>query len=218
MNSNSLFLIVQAPIRREGNKIYLEQGVFIGIEKWAENFDSIILGCPILKNENSVNLSIIWKDMDELSCKNRIRIMEFEMVHRVLTGIKKYLGFRKKIREAVKESKYLCFAGGGHKGDWGTYAAIEALMMSRKYAAWTDRVEYNVLYENVKNDPFIVKWKRIIFDYFLLKFTFRSFVKKSEVALLHGNDCLSELKKISKNGFLVHNIHISSEWKIKENK
>ena len=212
----SIFLIIQMPIKKEKNEIYLEQGVFIGIEKWAENFEKITLGCQVYNESDEINSSVIWKNANQLNCSNKIEILELGREYNTIKFIKLYLKNRQKIREAIKDNKYLCFAGGGFKGEWGTVAAIDAILMKRKYAAWTDRVEYNVLLENIKNENIVKKIKKIIFDYSIIRIFSYFIFKRAELSLLHGNDCFSEFKKYSKNPFLVHNIHISAEWKIKD--
>jgi glycosyltransferase involved in cell wall biosynthesis len=217
MNSNSIFLIVQMPVKIINEEIYLEQGVFIGIEKWAENFDEVTIGLPIYRDiDNRTTSTFIWKRAVELNCYNRVNIIKFERVFSTLKFIKSYIKKRKEIRDLIKNNKYLCFAGGGFKGDWGTVAAIEAMLLKRKYAAWTDRVEYNVLLENIKKEKIIKKIKKITIDYTMMKLFFKFMFRNAEIALLHGNDCFIEFKEMTKNPFLVHNIHISSEFKIKE--
>ncbi|MGB8700126.1 MAG: glycosyltransferase [Thermosynechococcaceae cyanobacterium] len=218
---NSLLLVLPVPFCHDAKgRLLLEKQACNGINRWAENFQHLIVACPLYPDTAIAHggTTVDYVAMDELQSRDRVELIPLPWAYQLSTFLKTYRHTRTLLMEKIHCCEYLSFAIGGGVGDWGSVAALEASQQKRRFSVWTDRVEHRVvkgsyrdqkgpkrLYSMIKNNliisPLMQRFERYI-------------IAKSDLGLFHGRDCFEAYASYCRCPHLVHDIHLTSEDRI----
>lgn len=213
-DDTSILLVLHTPMRRQGNKFFLEPSTCNGLERWAENFSKVCLACPVIPEDESHIGHVRWLDVDGLAHRNRIEIVPLPRAYKIGKFLRTYRPTRQLLAEKIRDNRYLQFCIGGLVGDWASVGAYKAHKQGRKFAVWTDRVEHEVVRQTSNNS---LKHKiRNFIQLPIMKYMELDVVKKSAVGLFHGNETFRVYSPCNPNSYLVHNIHIKPSHLISE--
>jgi glycosyltransferase involved in cell wall biosynthesis len=213
--NTSLFLVLPVPFRIRDGQYGLDKHACRCLIRWAEHFDRVIMAAPVLNAERAVELSKTetWQAIDSLPCADQIELVPLPYAYHPFDFIRHYRKVRALLSEKIQASDYLCFAPTIWIGDWAGVAASEAIRLGRSYSVWIDRVEYEVISRLLKDEPL----KHRIKEYVTLPITKRylqNLVRRSDLAMLQGQDCYDALAPLSSHPHCVYLIHIQKSDQI----
>ena len=219
--SGSLLLVLPVPLRRGvGGALEFESQACNGLERWAENFDRLVVACPLAPEREWArgDRNATYLPVDALPSRDRIEFVPLPWAYRTLSFLKAYRGVRKTLADAIRRCDFLQFAIGGLGGDWASVAALEAIRQRRRFAIWTDRVEHRVArtshgdvrgvrraYRKLRGDLIVSP---------LMKRLERHLIRRSNLGLFHGADCYEAYAAFCPRPFLVHNVHLKPEDRV----
>ncbi len=186
----SLLLIMPVPFYEAEGQYWLDEQTCDCLVRWAENFDRILLACPILpKHLSPDNVTLgRWRAIAELPCAEQVELVPLPYAYKIQDFIRVYRSTRQLLSAKIAECDYLCFVIGGMIGDWGGIASLEAIKLQRPYSVWTDRVEYEVIRQSLKNLPLKSQVKEA-FNLPLMKRYQQYLISHSSLGLFQGQDC-----------------------------
>jgi glycosyltransferase involved in cell wall biosynthesis len=204
---NGMLLVLPVPLRVKGNKILFEWQACNGLERWADNFGSLVVAAPTLP-ESLVekNKSIAWKDTATLANPQRFEFVPLPWTTSLLNFFSHYFSTRTALSQIIEQCQYRQFALGGSVRDWGALAALEACRQKKPYAIHTDIVDYKAVLQNSKDAKLPKRLKARMISSILAVYH-RSLFRRAALALLHGADCYQAYSSFCKNSYLIHNIH-----------
>jgi glycosyltransferase involved in cell wall biosynthesis len=180
-----------------------------GLERWAEHFERLIVTCVRTPHaELSSRSTWTWTPVSELSCSHRVEVVPLPWACRPIIFVRHYREVRRRLREYVKQAKYLCFSISYSWGDWACLGAIEAIRQRRPYAVWTDLVDHQVIRFIAEHKPFIRRLYGKYVDAQLVQNYHHYLIRQSSLGLFHGRDCFDAYASMCPNPHLVHDIHL----------
>lgn len=207
---SSILLVLPLSVQYdEEGRLMVESQAANGLERWAENFESVTAAC-ILTPESAIRprSSVVWRRVDELSCAHRTEVIALPWAYKFGAFVRHYRKTRRLLRELISRSKYLVFGIGYLWGDWAALACLEALRQKRPYAVWTDLVDYQVLRWEAEGKP----WMRGLYRKYILstsvKYYHHHLIRQCKLGLFHGMDCYRAYAPFCANPQVVHNIHL----------
>ena len=71
---DSMLLVVPVPFQAKDGKVLVETQAFNGLERWADNFEHLVVAAPVLEPQQTAHRPELqeWKDIAELPCRDRI--------------------------------------------------------------------------------------------------------------------------------------------------
>src|SRR5216684_716002 len=142
MEPGSMLLVVPVPFRvSEEGTLLAEQQASNGLERWAENFDRMIVAAPIIPESMLVGRGFRWVSTESLPSRARIDFVRLPWAYRPDHFVRAWRPTRRVLAGLIPRAEYLQFAIGGLFGDWGCVAALEAARQGRRFAIHADRVE-----------------------------------------------------------------------------
>ena len=97
------------------------------MERWLDNFQRILVLCPVLTGEDLHNThSTVWKPVSEVANADRVRFVPLPYATSLASFTARLSSRPIGHSMAIQQSRYLCFAIGGLFGDWGAVACLEA--------------------------------------------------------------------------------------------
>ena len=201
---NSMLLVLPVPLRVKGNKILFEMQACNGLERWADNFGSLVIAAPTLP-ESLVeqNKAIAWRDTATLANPHRFEFVPLPWTTALLNFFSHSLKTRAVLSQVIEQCQYLQFALGGSVKDWGALAALEACRKNKPYAIHTDIVDYKAVLQNSKDAKLLTQLKARIVS-LILAIYHRSLFRRAALALLHGADCYRAYHPFCENSYLIH--------------
>jgi len=207
---SSILLVLPLSVQYdEEGRLMVESQAANGLERWAENFESVTAAC-ILTPESAIRSrsSVVWRRVDELSCAHRTEVIALPWAYKFGAFVRHYRKTRRLLRELISRTKYLVFGIGYVWGDWAALACLEALRQKRPYAVWTDLVDYQVVRWEAKGKP----WMRGLYRNYILSNTVKHYhhylIRRCAVGLFHGMDCYRAYAPFCANPQVVHDIHV----------
>src|SRR4051812_17911104 len=145
--SSSLLLVICAPLRRdEEGRLMVEGQAANGLERWADNFETIKAACVVSPDsELRARSSMTWRRVDDLACADRVEVIPLPWAYKPALFMRHYRPVRTLMRSLIEESEYLVFGIGSLWGDWAALGGLEAIRQRRPYAVWTDMVDHQVI-------------------------------------------------------------------------
>jgi glycosyltransferase involved in cell wall biosynthesis len=212
-HDESLLIVAPVPLRVAGGKTLLESQACNGIERWAENFSSVVFAASAIPEELAAKqTSMVWRDVDELNCRARSEFIPLPWAYRYTDFIASLGPTRKILRALVERTRYPHLSLSGFVGDWAAVTALEAWKLGRAYAVHTDRVEFSVQLA-MEPRPSFKRMVKAYVQYPLVKYYQRHVIKRCAAGLWHGYDCYRVYSKMCANNFLVHDIHTKkADW------
>jgi len=208
---SGMLLVLPAPFYRTQGKLVFESQACNGIERWADHFGKIIVVAPLLPDEVARReRTIVWRDTATLSQPERFELVPVPWAYSLKLFTRHYASTRKLLAGLIDRCQYLQFPLGGLFGDWGAVGALEAQRQHRPYAVHTDLVEDQVILQLAQGKNWRSQLKGSFFS-LLAKNYYKGIIRRSSLALLHGEDCHAAYGSLCTKSFLVHNIHTKPE-------
>jgi glycosyltransferase involved in cell wall biosynthesis len=215
-SQKGLLLVLPVPLRLRGDRILVESQAFNGLERWADNFGSVVIAAPIIPEDLAdQDKTTVWKDTANLTASERFEIVPLPWAYTLPKFIACYLSVRKTLAALIARCRYLQFAIGGLWGDWAAVAAMEARKQKRAYAVHTDRVEHQVILQVAKEENLPKKIKATVLSPLMAKYH-QWIISHCSLGLWHGDDCYAAYSPFCSNSHLIHDIHLKSSDRISE--
>lgn len=207
LEPKELLLVLPVPFRVQGNQLLFESQACNGLERWADNFGSVIVVAPIMPEYLAQEeKNIVWQDTQSLANPERFEFVPLPWAYSTKDFILCYGAVRATLGRLIKRSHYLQFAIGGLFGDWAAIAALEARQQGRAYAIHTDRVEHQVMRRTVGDVKLKTKLKTTVFAT-LMEGYHKHIIKNCALGLWHGKDCYTAYSPFCSNSHLIHDVH-----------
>ncbi len=208
MIDQKLLLVLPVPFRIKDNQLLFELQACNGLERWADNFGSVVIAAPIIPETLAEQEEmLVWRDTLTLEKPERFEFIPLPWAYSLPKFLICYPSVRNQLREKIIECYYLCFSIGYLWGDWAAIAALEARKLGKDYAILTDRVEYQVLRTISRETSLPKRIKSEIIAYLMEKYH-KFIIKNCSLGLWHGKDCYMENISLCKNSHLIHDIHL----------
>lgn len=221
MVSKSLLLVLPVAFRRSLDGTFLvEKQAANGLERWAENFQYLIVAAPLQTYEafSDPSSTVEYVDVSRLACRLRLQLIPLPWAYKLRVFTKSYRFVRQLLADKIRTSQYLCFAIGGLVGDWATVAALEAIHQRKPFSIWTDRVEHQVAKSFYQDYQGIRKVYHFLKDHLwvspLMWQLERHVISNCQLGLFHGLDCFTTYSPYCSNSHLVHDIHLKARDRI----
>lgn len=213
---NTIFLVMPVPFQTHEGRFGFDEQTCDGLVRWAENFDQIILACPVLPRGGGGSSDPTvksWRAIEELPCADRIELVPLPATYLPHNFAWAYRTTRATIAAVIERSDYLCFGICGIEGDWGAIACLEAIAQNRLYSTWVDRVEYEVIRRTLSRERLR---RRLLWAVTLplMKRYHEYLIKQATLGLFQGKDCYSAYEKIAPNPHCVYDIHTQKSDRI----
>lgn len=223
MIRTSLLLVLPVPFQRSSEgSLLVEKQAANGLERWAENFQYVVVAAPVEGSEESSpsSTTVEYVEVDTLSCRRRLELIPLPSAYRLGVFLSSYRSVRQVLADKIRTSEYLCFAIGGLVGDWASVAALEAIRQKKPFSVWTDRVEHQVAknyyrdHQSLKRLYHFVKGQLWVSP--LMRRLEHHVISNCQLGLFHGLDCLKAYSPYCSNPHLVHDIHLKPSDRIGE--
>lgn len=206
-----MLLVLPAPLRRAGGKLFLEAQACNGLERWADHFGKVVVVAPLLPEPIvAKERTIVWRDTATLAQPDRFEIIAAPWAYKLGLFARHYRATRKLLAHLIDRCQYLQFPVGGVFGDWAAIAALEAHRQGRPYAVHTDLVEDQAILQLTEKENGFKKIKGKLLAWIAVNY-YKTIIQRSSLALLHGEDCHAAYSPLCENSFLVHNTHTKPE-------
>lgn len=205
MPATSLLIAIAVPFFRRDGRLYVERQACNGLRLWSENFDRV----EVIARESGQSPPVGWIPWDDSAdWAKRISFRFLPEAFRPDQFLRALPAARAKIRTAIEQNSYLCFAIGGLFGDWGSVAAHEAIAMGRPYSIWTDRVESDVVRRTMSDGTAKARIMARLTHRPMAALE-RRLVRNAALGLFHGADTYEAYAPYSPYPVLVHDVHLS---------
>ena len=202
-----LLIYAPVPLFRFGGELYVERQAINGLRLWANHFDHVTAMMPVEEAPPPAG----WLPAAEFQeVLERVRFAPLPTAYRPDQFLRCLRGTRRQIADLIRQAEYLSFAIGGLFGDWGAVAGFEARRQGRRFAVWTDRVESEVMRQNLKDPDRRNRWRARLY-YRPMVWLEHKVVSMAALGLFHGKDTFDAYSPSSSNPHLVHDIHIRAE-------
>ena len=200
------FLVVAVPFLRQGNDLYMELQALDGLQRWVNNFGSMILAAPTANAEYIANYpGIAWAPANALSAS--VQFVPLPMAYRVKEFARVFRATRARLAACIDNAELLQFGIGCLVGDWGGVASEIAISKGRKFAVHMDRVEHRVVIETARNQPFIRRAK-VRVQSVLMRRWFHRLISRANLALFNGQECMDAYGGLSPASYRIYDVHV----------
>ena len=201
-----MLLVLPVPFRLKGNSLLFEAQACNGLNRWADNFSTVVAAAPVMPEPMAqADKTIVWEDTATV-LNERITCIPLPWAYGIKDFLRTYGQYRQLLAEQIKACEYLQFAIGGLVGDWAALAAVEAKKQGRPYAIHTDRVESQLLRKLAKGSTGPRAWKKRI-EADLMDRYHRFVISHCAAGLWHGQECYAAYSPWCKNNHIVHDVH-----------
>jgi glycosyltransferase involved in cell wall biosynthesis len=202
-----MLLVLPVPFRVIENQLFFESQACNGLDRWADNFESIIVAAPTMPESLAEqNKTMTWQNTATLEKSERFEFVPLPWAYSPLKFLSSYSSVSASLGKLITRSHYLQFAIGGLFGDWASVAALEARKQGRAYAIHTDRVEHQVWLRTTKGSQFKTRVKAKVLAPIMESYH-KQIIKNCALGLWHGQDCYSAYSPFCHNSHLIHDIH-----------
>lgn len=203
----SLLLYAPVPLYRLDGQLHIEIQAVNGLRLWARHFDPVTVMMPCCRDTPPKGWVPVTSHLQDLV---GVEIEPVPMAYRPDQFARALVPTLGRIKRAIAKADYLSFAIGGLFGDWGAVSSLAAHRMRRPFAAWTDRVEAEVMRQS-QFDP-QGNWRsrlRARLYHRPMALLERMVIHRADLGLLHGAETYLRYRDYCRNPHLVHDIHIS---------
>ncbi|OYY92906.1 MAG: hypothetical protein B7Y41_14220 [Hydrogenophilales bacterium 28-61-23] len=212
----SILLVLPVPIRNIGGELWFESQAANGLDRWAENFASVVVAAPTIpEHVLAERSSWQWVPCSQLMHAKRITLLELPWAYSPRNFFAHRGQVRQLLRRQIAQCQYLQFAVGGLFGDWASTAALEAHGMGRPFAVWTDRVESEVVRITASEKSGARKHLTLLYAELMRRYE-RYVIRRAHLGLFHGAETFQAYSHLAKFPFLTHDIHTKSTDLISE--
>ncbi|MDZ4859411.1 MAG: glycosyltransferase [Candidatus Hydrogenedentes bacterium] len=207
----SMLLVLPVCYRKVGNHLLLEAQACNGIERWADNFSSLVVACPVVPEDRvEADSSAVWKDTREIACRDRVEFVPLPWAFGVGTCLRTYRATRGLLAGLIARSRYLQFGLWGLVGDWASVGALEAIKQRREYSLHVDIVNH-VAVKRAARAHGLKRRLRAGIEAPLMKQLHAHLARHCALGLWHGYDCYQVYCAWCKNNHNVHDVHTKPE-------
>ncbi|MGB5962179.1 MAG: glycosyltransferase [Coleofasciculaceae cyanobacterium] len=202
-----MLLIIPVPFRVKDNQLLFESQACNGLERWADNFESVIVAAPVIPEEFAEKeKAMIWQNTDTLAKPERFEFVPLPWAYSPLKFLSTYSSVRATLAQLISRSHYLQFAIGSIFGDWAAIGALEAKKQGRNYAIHTDRVEHRVIRRTSEGAKLKTRIKAKVMAPLMANYH-QQIIKGATLGLWNGQDCYDAYSPFCENSHLIHDIH-----------
>jgi glycosyltransferase involved in cell wall biosynthesis len=204
-----LLIYAPVPVYSSPEGWFLERQAANGLRLWAEHFDHVTVMMPHEDGPPPTGWILAEGVGPNLE---RMKIVPLPAAWVLPKFIQVYRKTRNTIRQEIGRADYLSFAIGGLVGDWGAVSCLQAHAMGRRFGAWTDAVESEIVRVESGSGSGSLKSrikKRVI--YRPMSILERFVIKRSTVGLFHGQQTYDAYAPYCSNPNIVHDIHVSRD-------
>lgn len=206
-----MLLYAPVPLYSSDNGYLLEDQACNGLRLWAENFKHVIVMFPVqhgVAPPSWIPLRSAQVDFEH------VEVVALPTAYRIDQFLRHQAAIRRQIRELIDRARYLSFSIGGLIGDWGAIAAMEAHRKKRRFAVWTDRVESEVVREQVHSGKTFKKRRMAALTHWPMAMLERALIRRATVGLFHGAETYAAYEPYANAAEIVHDIHLSEKDRI----
>lgn len=208
IEKKGMLLVLPVPFQVKGNRLFFESQACNGLEKWADNFESVVVAAPLMPESLAEqDKTITWRDTTTLADYKRFELIPLPWAYSLLDFLSCYSSVRVSLAGLISRCHYLQLCIGGLFGDWAAVAALEAHKQDRAYAVHTDRVEHEVILAVTRQAKLPTRMKARLLAPVMANYH-RWIIQKSTLGLWHGNDCYSAYSSFCNHSYLIHDIHL----------
>jgi glycosyltransferase involved in cell wall biosynthesis len=206
----SILLVLPLPVKYgDGGDLLVESQAANGLDRWAENFDRVRAACILTPEEQlAARSSILWRPARELAHADRVEVIPLPWAFSPRLFLRHRKEVTRRLRDLIRQSRYLFFGISYTWGDWASLGGLEALRQRRAYAVWTDLVDHQVVRFNAQRQPLLRRLYRRHVDANLVMFYHHYLIRRCGLGLFHGRDCFDAYAPLCGNPHVVHNIHL----------
>jgi glycosyltransferase involved in cell wall biosynthesis len=197
-------LVLPVPFCRRDGRILVESQALMGMHRWLENFQTLIIAAPTLSaTQADADPSTRWVCGDEV--RERVQFVPLPWGYSIGAFARNYRSVRRRLRQCIDAARYLQFAIYDFYGDWAGLAAEEAIRAGRRYCVHMDNVCHVFATRMLGNLPAGKRLRRRVAIALMTRWHGR-LIRRAALALCHGADCYAAYRKWSPNAVLIHNI------------
>lgn len=202
----TLLIYISVPLYRRDGTLLLEDQACNGLRLWASHFEQLIVVTPLAQGPPPP----AWVSVAAAvgSAFARIELIIVPEVYRPDRFLRALPREIPRLRDAIGRADYLGFAIGGLFGDWGAVCAILAHRAGLPFYVWTDRVESQVVRQNIRSEA---RWQRRLSAWLThrpMAWLEHYLIRRAAVGLFHGQETFDVFAPYSRNPHIVHDIHI----------
>lgn len=211
-----MLLVLPVPFRAKGNQLFLESQACNGLERWADNFELVVVAAPLIPESLAErDKTMTWRSTATLAEPKRFELVPLPWAYSLSKFLSCYISVRASLTELISRCRYLQFAIGGLIGDWAAVAALEAHKQGRAYAVHTDRVEHELILQVTRKARLRTRMKARVLAPLMASYH-KWIIKNCALGLWHGNDCYSAYSPFCDNSYLIHDIHLKPSDRISD--
>jgi glycosyltransferase involved in cell wall biosynthesis len=216
MNQKGMLLVLPVPFRTQGNQLFVESQAGNGLERWADNFESLVVAAPTIPEALAQqDKTMTWRNTITLANPQRFKFVPLPWAYSPFNFFSCYSSVRAYLRVLIADSRYLQFALGGLFGDWAAVAALEAYQQGRSYAIHTNRVEHEVILKSSKEAKLKTQLGARLSSP-LMAIYHKQIIKNCALGLWQGQDCYAAYSPFCNNSHLIYDVHTKSSDTIKD--
>lgn len=206
-----MLLVLPVPFQIQNNQLLFESQACNGLERWADNFDHVIVAAPVLpKAQVEQDTTYTWRNTNTLANPERFEFIPLPWTYSLKEFQAHYQSGRSRLANAIQRCQYLQFAISGLWGDWAALAALEAHKQGRPYAIHTDLVDYKVIQQINQDQRFLKRFKSQVIALLMKQYHYW-IIRRCSLGLWHGEDCYSAYSPLCDNSYLIHDVHTKAE-------
>lgn len=206
--NDTLLLYAPVPLHQDAEGgLFVESQALNGLQLWARNFARVVVMMPLDPGPVPPGWVPVLPGDPRL---DRVVFEALPMAYRPDQFLRHLPATQRRIRKLIGEADWLSFAIGGLFGDWGAVAALTAHRMGRPFAAWTDRVESQVVRQEIGTGH----WRatlRARLTHRPMAMLERAVVRRASLGLFHGRETFETYAPHARGpAEIVHDVHISA--------
>lgn len=209
--NDTLLLYAPVPLYSSEHGYLLEDQACNGLIRWAENFNRVIVMHPVEHGTPPQNWIPLHSSGVDLQ---RVEVVPLPTAYRPDQFLRHYRPIRQQIGQLIDRAHYMSFSIGGLFGDWGSVAALEAHRKRRRFAVWTDRVESEVVRQEIQSGKTRRARLRAALTHRSMAMLERAIIRRATVGLFHGAETHATYAPYARASVIVHDIHLRQEDRI----
>jgi glycosyltransferase involved in cell wall biosynthesis len=210
-DNDCMLLVLPVPIRVREGEVLFEAQACNGVERWADNFESLIVAVPVIPESlATADGSSVWNNVAELKCHDRVEFVQLPWTYSYVEFFRTYRATRQRLAECIARSRYLQFAIHGYVGDWASVGAREAHRQGRAYAVHTDNVAHELVVQMAEGHGLKRRFRARI-EAPLIKRYHERIVRRCALGLWHGFDCYQAYSQYCTHSENIHDVHTKPE-------
>lgn len=208
-----LLLVTHVAIRTQACGLQIDDQTAAGIAQWCKHFDEVTFYGVNEDDSGATRSSATWVHLPD-DLKDRCTLNALPRAYGLLPMMRAYWDVRTRLRGEIAGHSHLSFTIGTLRGDWPSVAAIEAIVARRRYTAWIDRVETQVIRQRLSSVSGPLRVAATI-SLPIISLVFRFILRRSSVALLQGGDCYKAYSSLCKRPFCTYDTHTKVDDEIR---